>query len=253
MANHQNLEERLLIGILNNYDQLLGGQIANENNYNHWHITNSPPPLEHAYQNILVERDEELIPGLGGPVLSEEDILCNTNLQTASLFKKFSEKSKQVVKELDTTNDSKKTLGESIVKVEKALQSIKNICYDQDGLEEILRTQVPFLESVTKVVNEKSHALDVKREELETERDDIERKLNALRKLITTGIHDLVKAEDVQKKMCPVCFDKEVNMVYVPCGHTYCNGCAEIDRTRGAKCPQCRATINARIKLYFTV
>jgi sacsin len=82
--------------------------------------------------------------------------------------------------------------------------------------------------------------------------ENISRKLNALRKLIITGMSELVKPEDAQKKICPVCFDSEVNMVLVPCGHTYCRGCAEMDRSRNARCHQCRAVINSRIKLYFT-
>ena len=52
--------------------------------------------------------------------------------------------------------------------------------------------------------------------------------------------------------MCPICFENEVNTVLVPCGHTYCKTCSESDRSRHAKCPQCRVQINARVKLYFT-
>jgi hypothetical protein len=245
--NNNTLEERLLIGILNNYDQLLS------NDTHHWQITNAPPAIESAYQSILAERDETLAPTPIGPPLTEDDILCNTNLQTATLFKKLNEKYKEVVKELMDTNDTKKSLEESLVKLQKALQNIKDNCYDQDGSEEIISTQVPFLDSVNKVVKQKSHALSIKREELEKERDDIDRKLNALRKLITTSIHDLVKPEDVHKKICPVCFDKEVSMVYIPCGHTYCKQCSDLDNSRHAKCPQCRSHINARVKIFFTV
>jgi hypothetical protein len=245
-----NLEERLLLGLIQNYG-ILGG--VSTDLMPDWEVIGQHPPLESAYQSILAERDAGLVPLEGAKPLSEEDILCNTNLQTATLFKKLSEKFNQVIKELETVNDTKKELGDCIVKLEKSIQRIKGICFGQNDVEEIVKCQLPFLNSINKSTNEKNITLDVRRQELEKEKDDLSRKLNALRKLITTGIHDLVKPEDVQKKMCPVCFDKEVNMVYVPCGHTYCNGCAEIDRTRGAKCPQCRATINARIKIFFTV
>jgi esterase/lipase len=89
--------------------------------------------------------------------------------------------------------------------------------------------------------------------DLETSIEDISRKLNALRSLIVTGVNQIIKPEDVQKKMCPVCFDNEVNTALVPCGHTYCKGCSEQDRSRYAKCPQCRTQINARIKIFFSV
>jgi hypothetical protein len=67
------------------------------------------------------------------------------------------------------------------------------------------------------------------------------------------GLDEIVKPEDAQKKMCPICFESEVNTVLIPCGHTYCKGCSDIDRSRNAKCPQCRSVINSRIKLFFTV
>ena len=88
---------------------------------------------------------------------------------------------------------------------------------------------------------------------LEGEIDNISNKLNALRALIVTGVNQIVKPEDKEKKMCPVCFDSEVNTALVPCGHTYCKGCSEADRSRYAKCPQCRTQINARIKIFFSI
>jgi len=247
-----NLEERILLGLIQNYGNLLGGASTGDL-VPEWQVIGQHPPLESAYQSILAERDTSLDPLPGAKPLSEEDILCNTNLQTATLFKKLTEKSNDTTKALDTVNETKKSLGESLVKLEKSIQNIKDICFDQKGIDELIKPQTALLQSVNKVVEQKMIDLDIRRDELEKEKDDLSRKLNALRKLITTGIHDLVKPEDVQKKMCPVCFDKEVNMVYVPCGHTYCNGCAELDRTRAAKCPQCRSHINARIKIFFTV
>jgi hypothetical protein len=89
--------------------------------------------------------------------------------------------------------------------------------------------------------------------ELEGEIENISRKLISLRSLILTGVNEIMKPENVEKKMCSVCFDNEINMALVPCGHTFCKGCSEIDRSRYAKCPQCRTQINARIKIYFSM
>lgn len=247
------LEERILLGLIQNYGTILGGAVPNHI-MPEWEVIGQHPPIESAYQSILTERDETIAPLAGAKPLTEEDILCNTNLQTAALFKRLSEKSNETMKELENVNETKKSLNDSLLKLESSLQNIKTISYNQEErLKEVIKNQSAFLDPVNILVQEKTHLLDLRREELEKERDDLSRKLNALRKVITTGIHDLVKPEDLQKKMCPVCFDKEVNMVYVPCGHTYCNGCAELDRTRNAKCPQCRSPINARIKIFFTV
>ena len=91
----------------------------------------------------------------------------------------------------------------------------------------------------------------LKRAALESELDKISIKLNSIRKLIQMGVEDIVKPEDMNKKMCTVCFDKEVCMVMIPCGHTYCEACSRYDYR--AKCPQCRSTINSRVKMYFSI
>ena len=103
MAGQNNLEERILLGLIHNYGSILGSGISNDL-VPEWQVIGQHPPLEAAYQSILAERDEALIPLEGAKPLSEDDILCNTNLQTASLFKKLSQKSNETMKLLDTTN-----------------------------------------------------------------------------------------------------------------------------------------------------
>ena len=245
-----NFQERLLLGILNNYTGLMTGE--NEI-IPQWELVGYQPPLESAYQSILSEREEPLVPLPSTTPLSEEDLLCNTNLQTSILFKKLSGKSKFILKDLENTNDTKKSLDESRVKLEKSLQNIRDICVDQPENEELNKTYLPFINSINTVIKEKTCALDLRRDELEKEKDTVNKKLNTLRGLITTGIQDMINPEDVQKKMCPVCFEREVNMVLVPCGHTYCKGCLDLDNSKNAKCAQCRSIINARVKIFFTV
>jgi hypothetical protein len=93
--------------------------------------------------------------------------------------------------------------------------------------------------------------LGEKKLNVERELDDVTRKLSSLRNIIKTGLDDIVKPEDVGKKMCPVCFDREVDTVLVPCGHTYCNGCSVYDGHQ--RCPQCRTGVQRRIKIFFSI
>jgi len=210
--------------------------------------------LDDAYENLLASRETSIIPGsLDGKTFTEEDILCNTNLQTETLFRSLNNKYKEKSKVIESYSDNIQALQEAAVKIESSLQIIKDTCnlHYTDGIE-IIQGKYGSMPSdirnanisIIKAIQEKKHSL-----EMETE--DIARKLNILRKLILTGVNEIVKADDSQKKMCPVCFDSEVCMAYVPCGHTYCKGCSELERTR--KCPQCRAPINAKVKIYFTV
>jgi hypothetical protein len=213
------------------------------------------PTLDNAYQDLLSQRENPLVPGTyPEAALDEDDILCNTNLHTASLFKKLNENFKEKTKFVELYNEQLKDANDAVVKIETSIQTMKNLTgiHYKDGAEIIdtkyAAIQKELFDVKARVVDELNKKLMEKSADLE----NISRKLNALRKLIITGMSELVKPEDAQKKICPVCFDSEVNMVLVPCGHTYCRGCAEMDRSRNARCHQFRAVINSRIKLYFT-
>ena len=49
--------------------------------------------------------------------------------------------------------------------------------------------------------------------------------------------------------LCPICTTESVTRVLVPCGHTFCQGCAT--RLIG-QCGVCRGAIRDRMKVYFT-
>ena len=213
-------------------------------------------PLEDAYQGLLEQRNNLVIPMADDKItMSEDDLLINKNLQTANLFNRLNEEYKQKQVTLENYNLQLKTILEVPTKIYMNMDSLKNIYMSNHvesltGLNEVNTKLTNYFNEINSVV---SDIIRKKIATLEGEIDDISRKLNALRSLIVTGVNQIVKPEDIQKKMCPVCFDNEVNMALVPCGHTYCKGCAETDRSRYAKCPQCRAQINARVKIFFSI
>jgi len=220
-------------------------------------VRDLPATLENAFSNLLEQRNEPVLSGQLNPdSLNEDDIICNTNLHTASLFKTLSEKYKEVTKQMDDYNDSIQAVYDSVIKIEKSVNILKDACVGHypEGSHTIESKYPTVKNDFVDIQNNLISSITKKRNALEIESDNISRKLNALRKLILTGIKEVVKPEDVQKKMCPVCFEKEVDMVLIPCGHTYCKGCcSDIDRNRYAKCPQCRAQVNSRIKIFFSV
>jgi DNA repair ATPase RecN len=240
-----NSEERLLalieLGFLGNLPELIPGS---EN-------------INSAYTDLLEQR---LAPvswqgDTQTPPLSEEDIMANKNLQTASLFKKLKSDLKEASNFVELYTDQQKEVNDSLVKIETGFQGIKKMCeiHHQVGLEGLLaryaelQKEIPPIKS--KITEEISKKIHTKNSEIEK----ISAKLNSLRSIIVAGLNEIVKPEDSQKKMCPICFENEINTVLVPCGHTYCKPCSDMDRTRNAKCPQCRSQINARVKLFFTV
>lgn len=213
--------------------------------------------IQSAYTDLLEER---LAPvtwtgdSHGGP-LSEEDILATTNLQTASLFKKLKSDFKEAGNFIELYTEQQKEVQDSIIKMETGFQSLKKMCeiHNQEAFEALVSRYTDLQKEMGPIKQKILEGLTKKVATKNAELEKITSKLNSLRKLIVTGLDEIIKPEDASKKMCPICFESEVNTVLVPCGHTYCRGCAENDRSRNAKCPQCRSVINARVKLFFTV
>jgi len=241
---------------MNNYEERLLALVA-LGNLAHYPELVEQNTIQSAYTDLL---DERLAPvswsgdNEGGP-LSEEDILATTNLQTASLFKKLKSEFKEAGNFIELFTDQQKEVQDSIVKMETGFQSLKKMCeiHNQEAVEALVTRYTDLQKEVgpikKKILEELTKKVSTKNAELEK----ITNKLNSLRKLIITGLDEIVKPEDIQKKMCPICFEHEVNTVLVPCGHTYCKACSDTDRSRNAKCHQCRSVINARVKLFFTV
>lgn len=214
------------------------------------------PSLDDAYQGLLERRNTLLIPMADEKIsITEDDLLVNKNLQTSALFNRLNDEFKQKQKTLEEYNTNLQTIQESHYKIIKEIDSLRKVYMSTsvdkvDSLNSVEQTLKDYFKETNPLV---SDLLRTKIAVLEGEIDNISNKLNALRALIVTGVNQIVKPEDKEKKMCPVCFDNEVNTALVPCGHTYCKGCSEADRSRYAKCPQCRTQINARIKIFFSI
>ena len=72
-----------------------------------------------------------------------------------------------------------------------------------------------------------------------------------MRAAILMGAREMVKPESLEKKMCPICFDAEVDMCYVPCGHTVCSACSV--KVGKMKCATCRSSVREVVRMFFSV
>ena len=212
------------------------------------------PNLDSAYESLLANR-ETLFNTSSNLIneISEEDVLCNKNLQTAYLFKMLNDKYSQLIKDIESLVDDEKSLDESISKYTNSHSISTTLCkiYSPESLDGIHKKYMDLAEEYRNANIKMRKEIVNKRAGLEATLDSVSTKLNSIRKLVLTGVEELVKPEDVNKKMCPVCFEREVCMVMVPCGHTYCDACSKYDYR--AKCPQCRQTINSRVKMFFSM
>ena len=63
------------------------------------------------------------------------------------------------------------------------------------------------------------------------------------------GIADLVKTcAPSTKKNCSVCYTRERNTCLVPCGHIFCESCAE--RAKRSRCFICRQRIEDSMRVF---
>ena len=214
--------------------------------------------LDVAFQSLLEQRDKDIfVDSFGEPVIIDDDyILCNKNLQTALLFKNLNIKYIELNDMLIKINDDESRIIKCMNSYKSNFNSILNfyLSEKQISIGEIESLEVKHNSITCDVDYIFTNFVQKKRElasSIENKLDSISRKLDLIRETIVTCIQGIVKPDDMVKKMCPVCFDREVDTVLVPCGHTYCNGCSEYDRN--SKCPQCRATVQRRIKIYFSI
>lgn len=82
-----------------------------------------------------------------------------------------------------------------------------------------------------------------------------EEQLTAYRKLFINTTKEIIKTEKINKNICPICFENEINMCSVPCGHTCCQECLNqsiiYNNSRVTKCLNCRNPVNDYIRFYI--
>jgi DNA mismatch repair ATPase MutS len=182
----------------------------------------------------------------------DEGEVCLSNLHTARLFKSLNQRYSKLNNELHQFNNDEITLSESFHQYNKSFKILLSTISNHDSESELLRiSHLDVSMHIDKAIDSVREVIASKKAAADAELNGLSTKLNHLREIISVGMQDLIKPDDINKKVCPVCFDREVNTVLVPCGHTYCEGCLKYGSY--SRCPQCRETIQRRIKMYFTV
>ena len=73
--------------------------------------------------------------------------------------------------------------------------------------------------------------------------------INTVQKyLVLRDILTSQRLMSAKEPLCCVCITEAVIIGFVPCGHTFCTGCAK----RAVTCYVCRAMVQNRVKLFFT-
>lgn len=180
----------------------------------------------------------------------DEDELCSTHLQTAIIFKTLRQRFRELQSSSTIVHTHQEYLAQGIHHVKEGMAAIESmgsayfvpIPIDSSGL--VQRIEDTVCQDLQK-------AMERRITELDYEMAHLTHKMNSIRSLLSVAVDDMVGRDSLSKKLCPVCFDREVGVALVPCGHTYCVGCSEYDKY--TKCPQCRSVVTSRVKLYFSM
>ncbi|XP_076969255.1 baculoviral IAP repeat-containing protein 3-like isoform X2 [Tamandua tetradactyla] len=94
---------------------------------------------------------------------------------------------------------------------------------------------------------------ELREEEKERANEEKESVQQDIRYIPTEGVSDLPMEEQLRRlqeeRTCKVCMDKEVSIVFIPCGHlVVCKECAPSLR----KCPICRGTIKGTVRTFLS-
>lgn len=123
-------------------------------------------------------------------------------------------------------------------------------------VEELNDIMLKYVELLKNYINDWiNNYYDEKKELLDKEITIQEEELAAFRNLFINTTTEIIKTEKINKNICPICFENEINMCAIPCGHTCCNECIiqsiRFHNARVSKCLSCRNTINEYIKMYI--
>lgn len=81
---------------------------------------------------------------------------------------------------------------------------------------------------------------------------EADEQLAAMREMLVAGAREVVVAGAADGKLCPICFEGEVEVACVPCGHTLCAAC-HAKAPSGTTCHTCRARVRERIRIFFSL
>ena len=181
----------------------------------------------------------------------------------AGKFKNLMEQRKAVTEMLTNKQVEKEELGKAASDLRQAIKDwhIKVCRKAKFNFEDLQDT----IDATTAGTFEATQAYDTEIERLQSDLAKLDTRLNILRNAICVGL-DEVKAKSEEKtNLCAICFENEVSLVAVPCGHTVCKGCAtnlnllgpipmaQSWRNQTKKCPTCRTDIKEVIKFFFSI
>lgn len=222
--------------------------------------TDAYMPLEEAYDDLIVSRacihntvrlceETEETEELDTTALDAVKIVKSYETRAAQL-KNMDAESEWLQKKLNEFRELENAVHDNV----RALNTVLDTPYilDAETAQAHFETYLAWKKSLEKAMSAyKSHHIE-SLDNIKKKRTTLEAGNVAVRNMLVTGAKLIIPEDNEKVHMCPVCFDKEVDTVLTPCGHTLCRACLP-NITKCMTCMTCRAKIAKHYSLYFSV
>ncbi len=174
-------------------------------------------------------------------------------------FKKLNISLDEYKTKIETLQANKICFDNYISNCQNSHMNIMNIINNYDIQSNNIEINNIYNNYYNKIKNEYDYWINnyyiVKLTEYENIIDIIEKKIADFRNLFIYIINKISKPIEEAIKLCPICFENEVDICLAPCGHTICNKCVISHRSRynTNKCYSCRTIVQEYIKVYFSL
>jgi hypothetical protein len=213
-----------------------------------------PPGVDISGSTLFQIAEEQLFKGLTEeiPLLEESSLNLRATIDD---YRNLKNTNNYILTELAIVEKNIEELEDAQLKINEATTKYRNAVlrngvltkeeYDalQGKQEELGQLQ---MNATTKCLTQyKQQAL-----QLHTKLQTVTTQLSAYSDFIKTGVKEMV-GSDVKPYSCTICFEKEISHCFIPCGHTFCEGCIKKSFTK--KCMTCRADIQKTTKIFLGV
>lgn len=246
------IQEQLIVFNDNNYSG--ANYSENDDNYNGQFLL---PINNNQVDDNVIEQINKLNIDITDDIANDNygEVILTTYKSLLSDLEKFKKELNELNKNKKDFFEYQQSLFTNHFTVSKIFTAENNVDYDNSPT----KLFINYNDKIKATYNDWiGNIYEPKKTDLEKNIDITEDKIIHYRKLFHFLINNFISVDEVKnKKMCPICFDNEIDMCAVPCGHTCCNKCVISSRTSRSinknNCISCRNKINNYIKIYFLI
>ena len=162
----------------------------------------------------------------------------------------------------ETRQEMEEVLERSQRVVEETTQEVVQSRQKSESLQQRLRQHQQTIQQKDQTIQQKDQTIQQKDRIIQQERQLLQQERQRVRELEKNPEGEFqrrireMEEENRCQKLCKFCLEEEVQMVFIPCGHTVsCQECAQrlTDEKppNQRKCPVCRKNIEGKVRLFF--